>query len=181
MKKVTLTKEISPYQMEWRNHPSINAWTRQNGIIGKRDMVKWFDKLDYDSSIEMFGVISEIEYFIPDYQCSNKNIGTCGLTSINHIHGSAEFSLLISPEYQGKGYGTAALAELLKYGFKNLRLNCIWGETFTNNPALKMFLKLGMVEEGRLRQRYYKNGEYTDSIMISITEKEAREKAWFNS
>lgn len=168
--KISLTKELSSKQLEWRNHPSIHAWTRQNGLISPEEHYRWLDKLEKDPSIMMFGILNEKE-----------EIGTAGFTSISYIHGTAEFSLFIGPEYQSRGYGKAALQELFKYGFNHLRLNLIYGETFETNPALKIFTDLGMSIEGHLRQRYFKNGSYMDTKVISITQKEAKEQRWFTS
>jgi RimJ/RimL family protein N-acetyltransferase len=176
---IKLIKEISPKQQEWRNHPAINAFTRQNGILSATQMMKWREKIEYDPTIEMFGIEAEISHNI-DTVLDIINIGTCGLTSISQTHGTAEFSLLINPQYHRQGYGRAALIELLKYGFKNLRLNTIFGETFCGNPALKMFKELGMVEEGTARERYFKNGKYTDSHFVSILAREAREQSWWS-
>lgn len=167
MKKVTLTREISEKQYEWRNNPSIHAWTRQNGLLAPTDMEKWKKRIAEDSSILMFGI-----------EAFGENVGTCGLTSISQLHGTAEFSLLIGPEHQRKGYGEAALIELLKYAFNNLRLHCIWGETFEGNPAYELFLKLGMKPEGVCRERYFKSGKYVNTIIVSILESEARMQPW---
>jgi len=196
MAPVKLTKNISSKQFMWRNDPRINAWTRQNGLISEADQANWFKKIETDNTIQMFGILAPSKFLNKEFsqmlrpdQASgvlgvdyhvDTNVGTCGLTSISPVHGTAEFSLLIGPEYQNNGYGKAALIELLKYGFNHLRLNCIWGETFEGNHALKMFLSLGMKEEGRLRSRYFKNGEYKDSIMVSILQSEARSQSWWN-
>lgn len=166
---VALSKRLSPKQLEWRNNPSVHAWTRQNGLLSIVDQVKWLEKIENDPTIEMFGIIDP----------NGLNVGTCGLTSISTIHGTAEFSLFIGPEHQRKGYAKSALIELLLYGFKNLRLHCIWGETFEGNPALKLFEDLGFQREGTLRERYYKNGSYVDSFMVSVLEREARERDWW--
>lgn len=177
---IKLTRGISLRQMAWRNDPKINAWTRQSGLLSGDEMGKWRHKIENDPSLLMFGILGDISYNI-DTQTSWEEIGTCGLTSISPQHGSAEFSLLIGPEYQRKGFGRFALRELLKYGFKNLRLNSIWGETFCGNPALKLFKELGMVEEGTRRQCYFKNGKYVDAHLISILRAEAEKKEWFNT
>lgn len=165
---VWLTSAISPMQFLWRNHHNIYKWTRQNALLSQFEHDQWLEKIKSDPSIKMFGI-----------EDGQNCVGTAGLTSIRQDHGSAEFSLLIDPDKHGKGYGTAALIELLKYGFKHLRLNCIYGETFVGNPAIKMFRKLGMTEEGLMRQRYFKNGEYVDCIPISITRKEAEQQSWW--
>jgi RimJ/RimL family protein N-acetyltransferase len=167
---VSLTRELSAKQHEWRNHPSITAFTRQNGLISDADMGRWYEKIQTDPTIQMFGIKTD----------AGQITGTCGLTSISHVHGSAEFSLLIGPEYHRRGYGRAALIELLKYGFKNLRLNCIWWETFEGNPARTLFKELGMMEEGKCRQRYFKNGAYVDSYIISILRSDAEQQTWWS-
>lgn len=172
---IKLTKEISSLQLEWRNDPRIYQFTRQNGILSEADMMKWRAKIDSDPTIQMFGVEAYAEDFNAYYE-----IGTAGLTDISYFHGTAEFSLLIGPKHQRQGFGKEALIELLKYGFKHLRLKTIWGETFVNNPAYKMFLSIGMKHEGTVRQRYFKNGEYTDCHIVSILEEEARAQAWFH-
>lgn len=167
---ITLCSKISTKQFGWRNNPKINMWTRQNGVISKADMKNWRTKIENDPTIKMFGIANKTtEGVLYD---RHEIVGTAGLTSISHVHGSAEFSLLIGPEHQGKGFGKAALIELLRYGFQHLRLNLIWGETIECNPAREMFKKIGFVEEGLLRNRYFKFGKYKNSIMLSITKEE---------
>lgn len=175
MTHVRLTKEISPKQFQWRNDPAITDWTRQNGLISPADQERWLQKIASDPSLQMFGILAETE------DDGWQNVGTCGLTSISLIHGTAEFSLLIGPEYQQKGYGKAALAALLRYGFEHLRLHCIWGETFEGNHALQMFKSLGMQEEGKVRARYFKNGVFRDATIVSILVNEAKEQSWWTT
>lgn len=173
---IQLTRDISLKQREWRNDPSIHAWTRQNGLISLDEHDRWLERIKVDRSIMMFGILA-LNIIEQDI---HPNVGTCGLTSISYEHGTAEFSLLIGPEFQGRGYGKLALIELLKYGFKNLRLNCIWGESFDGNPALKMFERVGFCSEGRVRQRYFKHGQHIDAHLVSILASEARAQSWWN-
>lgn len=167
---ITLTKQLSCDQYKWRNDPAIYKWTRQNGLISWYDQGDWLEKIKDDPTIQMFGILNPNNIFV----------GTCGLTSIDLIHGQAEFSLFIGPEFQKKGYGKQALIELLKYGFKHLRLHRIWGETFQKNPALKMFLQMGMRKEGYQLENYFKDGEFINSILVAILDSEARSQSWWN-
>lgn len=41
---------------------------------------------------------------------------------INHVHRRAEFQIIISPEYQGKGLATRAAKLAMDYGFTVLNL-----------------------------------------------------------
>jgi len=166
---IILSPHISSKQLEWRNDPKIYAWTRQNGLLSPSDHEKWLARIQSDPTIKMFGIES-------DY---GLEVGTCGLTSINPTHGTAEFSLFIAPEHHKKGYGKPALQKLLSYGFKHMRLNCIFGETFEGNHAKNMFLSIGMIEEGKLQSRYFKHGQYINTFMVSITHDQAKEQSWY--
>ena len=108
---VVLVREISHLQATWRNSPGVMKHCRQNDILGEYHQNNWLDKINEDPTIEMFGIADDKE-----------SVGTCGLTGISYIHRTAEYSILIGPENQGKGYATEAMRLLLDYGFKNLDL-----------------------------------------------------------
>lgn len=163
---ITLTSALPPQQEEWRNDPRIYRWTRQNGPLSVGASKEWLERIQKDPCIKMFGILEPAGAFV----------GTCGLTSIDYVHRKAEFSCFIAPEHQSKGYGKAALIELFNYGFNHLNLNRIWGETLVGNPALKIFLSLGMKKEGRLHETYYKDGAYSDSIIIGILKEDWEDK-----
>jgi RimJ/RimL family protein N-acetyltransferase len=95
-------------------------------------------------------------------------IGVCGLTDIDWVNRRAEFSLYIGREWHGKGLGRKALVALLDKGFDELNLNTIWGESFDNNPAQKMFLKVGMKHTGYREAFYYREGAYVHANLYSI-------------
>jgi len=158
---VRLVDWISLQQKVWRNDPRIMAWTRQSHLLTDADMDAWKERIKAPD-IQMFGIYANYN-----------DAGTCGLTSINMLHRTAEFSLLIDPEQQGNGYGTVALKLLLNYGFNNLGLRLIWGEVFDGNDAArKSYSKIGFKEEAKLRERYFKNGKIIGTTIVSITREE---------
>ena len=132
----------------WRNHPDIYAWTRQNGKISYEQHRKWFNRQFSDESMRMLGITNKSEALV----------GVTGLTGINEVHGYAEFSLYIGPEYQKQGLGLKALKSIVAYGFsaKGFYLDCIWGESLDGNPAQAMFLKAGLVHRGIVPGKYLK-------------------------
>jgi diamine N-acetyltransferase len=95
-------------------------------------------------------------------------VGICGLTSIDHVGRTAEFSILINSVFRRKGLAGKALKTLLWHGFSDLNLNLIWGETFVGNPAISLYERLGFTKEGTLRERYFKEGAYIDTHVYSI-------------
>jgi len=145
-----------------RNHPAIRRWCRQVGLISREDQKKWFKNQQSDPTIQMFQIYNRIE----------RVSGVCGLTSIDLVNARAEFSLYIFPTDHRQGLGRGALKTLLDYGFKELNLHQIWGETFDGNPAMRLFTDLGFKKDGTLRDFYFKNGEYIDAHRISILRSE---------
>jgi diamine N-acetyltransferase len=134
-------------------------------LIDANQQAAWLERISKDPSIKMFGVLlTNDEKAVP--------VGVCGLTSIDRINQSAEFSLYIAPQFQHRGIGRGALHALLSHGFMDQNLNRIWGEVFGENPALKMFKSLGMQVEGVMRSAYFRAGKFTDATRVSILRSE---------
>lgn len=94
--------------------------------------------------------------------------GGAGLV-VNHEHHHAEIGYWIGVPFWGNGYCTEAVRELLKYGFKQLKLNRIHSNHFANNPASGRILqKVGMKHEGILRKHCCKWGEYLDVELYGL-------------
>lgn len=146
---------------QWRNDRSIWKWCRQTSLIHWANHCRWFDKQSQDASISMFGI----------FRC-DVLVGVCGFTDIDHLNRRAEFSLYVGIEHQRKGYATAALKTLFHHGFADLNLRTIWGETMGGNPAFHLFQNFGMTHDGARRSFYYKDGEYLDAHMLSMTREE---------
>lgn len=141
----------------WRNDPRIWVWCRQNDLITDVAQKRWFEKMSSDPTTKMYMIGKD-----------HSQVGVCGFTSIDLYSRRAEFSLYIGPEHQKQGYAKAALKTLFKHGFGSLGFNIIWGETFDGNPALGLFIRLGMKHEGTRREFYFKNGEFINANLVSI-------------
>ncbi|MGQ7172704.1 GNAT family N-acetyltransferase, partial [Escherichia sp. R-CC3] len=64
-----------------------------------------YDKHIHDQSERRFVV-----------ECDGEKAGLVELVEINHVHRRAEFQIIISPEYQGKGLATRAAKLAMDYG-----------------------------------------------------------------
>ncbi len=102
------------------------------------------------------------------------HIGWIDLKHIDHLNKHAELGIAIGDKaYWGKGYGLAAMKEMLQWGFNELGLNKIWLRVEVDNEkAIKSYLRMGYVEEGILRQDRLRNGEYVDRLRLSILRSE---------
>jgi [ribosomal protein S5]-alanine N-acetyltransferase len=89
-------------------------------------------------------------------------IGAIGLT-IKHELDNAELGYWISAEFWNSGYATEAAYAMTKYGFENLHLHKIFAHYFAGNDSSgRVMQKIGMKEEGFLRQHVKHHGHYED-------------------
>lgn len=164
---VKLSKEIDLNLTHmWRNDYRVYQTCRQQDLLTWKEHEAYWNGLPADSSF--YSIVAD--NILPN---KPKTIGVCGLTGISQLHQRAEYSLYIQPNYMGQKYGSKALKTLLEHGFKTLNLNCIWGEVFEfNEGGLRMAEKLGFEVEGKLRQRYFKEGQFRDTHIISMLRSE---------
>jgi RimJ/RimL family protein N-acetyltransferase len=149
----------------WRNERGYNQYFRQVGLITEMQQEDWLLKIQNTETVKMYAIMINrncSEYFNGDF-C----IGVCGLTSIDWINRKAEISCYTEDwVYENE---KAALQTITAHGFNDLNLNRLYTETFeTHTLHLKILPEIGFKEEGRLRQAYYKDGKYIDSIIHSI-------------
>ncbi len=101
-------------------------------------------------------------------------IGAIGL-GITEEARRGEIGYWIGKAYWGKGYGTEAAQEMLRYGFEVLGLNRIVAHHLARNPASGRVLeKLGMQREGYLRQHAQKWGRFEDVVIYGVLREEYR-------
>lgn len=126
---------------------------------------KWFEGLH--SRRDELRLIIDTEQHGP--------IGTVMLTDIDWKNRTAISGSKItsSNNLRGRGYGTKASYALIRYGFEQLNLHCIYSYIIDYNIASQRVReKCGFRRDGVLRHKVYKNGEYHDVIVWSILREE---------
>ena len=116
-------------------------------------------------------IISESEFFYYIFD-DDELVGYCALIKVKMVPRSGELSILIDPDKNGKGFGSAAIKELLKIAFLEYGLNCVHVEVYGTTDRHKVFEKLGFNYDGTLRARKFWNGEFFDSRMYSMLAEE---------
>lgn len=101
-------------------------------------------------------------------------IGQCALFRFDDVAHTAELGITIGDKaYWGKGYGREAIALLLDYGFRLRNLRKIWLQVNGDNErAQHAYRACGFVEEGRLRQHVWSNGQYVDLVQMGVLREE---------
>jgi RimJ/RimL family protein N-acetyltransferase len=80
---------------------------------------------------------------------------------------------IYDPEYLSQGYGREAIGLLLGWAFLIQNYQKIWLDTWSiNERAIRCYLSLGFVEEGRQRRQLYVNGEYVDLVLMGLQREE---------
>jgi len=106
-------------------------------------------------------------------------LGHVGLYRFDPIVRSAEFGIMIgAKDAWGKGIGRAATSYAVKYGFQRMNLNRISLTVLADNErAIQLYLKIGFVHEGVLRQAQFRDGVYVDLIAMSMLRGEFKNEA----
>lgn len=88
---------------------------------------------------------------------------------------AGEIGYVFHPDHWGKGLARETAGLLLAFGFEEKRLHRIQATCSPYNARSKKLLeKLGMVQEGRIRDALRMNGGWRDSLLYSILEDEWR-------
>jgi [ribosomal protein S5]-alanine N-acetyltransferase len=101
-------------------------------------------------------------------------IGWCGFHTWYTNHARAEIGYVLSDDSKKKmGFMKEALPVIINYGFQNMKLKRIEAMVGADNvPSLKLLTSLGFQQEGVLREHYFVNDVYEDSLMFSLLERE---------
>lgn len=110
---------------------------------------------------------------------ADRCLGHAGLYGIDHRIRSAEYGILIGDrEWWKKGIATEVSRAILTYGFRELNLHRIEVAILsTNTGAMRVQRKFGFTEEVRRRDAHYRNGRYTDIVLLSLLESECVTKS----
>lgn len=104
-------------------------------------------------------------------------IGTVGIRKEVAKVQKADLGFEIAPAYWGRGYATEAARAMLAFGFERLRLHRIWASCLAENVASARVLeKLGMRQEGRLRENQWMKERWWDTLVYGILEDEWAER-----
>lgn len=104
-------------------------------------------------------------------------IGAIAL-EINRDHDRAEIGYWIGRDFWGRGYGSEAASEVLRYGFEDLCLHKVVGHHFARNAASgRVMEKIGMRKEGYLRDEVRKGNHYEDLVAWAILREEWQVRA----
>ncbi len=165
-----IDREDSDTLIAWRNDPDIWKTLAQINPLNRIREAEYIDSLYKPGGDALFCIT---------LRDGDKAIGMVGLHAINAIARSATYGILIGDKkQQGQGYGIEATRLMVQYGFEELNLNrielCVFAE---HELGFHVYKQAGFIEEGRMREAYYRNGKYHDVIHMAILRREWLERS----
>jgi len=96
-----------------------------------------------------------------------------GQIGVHQIHARSRVGrlgcVIATRDEMGKGHGSAAIRAVIDRGFGELGLHKLWLMVFrTNERGLRLYRKLGFVDEGVLREEYFHEGGWHDMVRMSL-------------
>jgi RimJ/RimL family protein N-acetyltransferase len=162
--------EVSDAETHWRwhNDPEVGQWMSTGYPITLEQFSAGYGDRPRNSYEGLtFGI---------ETLADKRLIGLTRLTETEAETGGAEFDIYIGEkDCWGKGYGTEASRLICRYGFDKMRLHRIdlWVAD-ANTAAIRVYEKVGFVEEGRARDTLRRNGKWHDMLLMSMLEGELR-------
>ncbi|TCO74840.1 RimJ/RimL family protein N-acetyltransferase [Marinisporobacter balticus] len=162
-------EEDLTYIQEWVNNEQITDMLSNIFMFPhtKKKTEKFLNMMLESDDLELCG-------FVIALKDTETYIGQTDMVKIDWKNRKALIGIIVGrDENQSKGYGTEALKLLLQYGFYRLGLNKIELEVRAyNKKAIRCYEKCGFKVEGVLKEDYYSNGAFTDTIKMAILKRE---------
>jgi RimJ/RimL family protein N-acetyltransferase len=101
-------------------------------------------------------------------------VGAASLFDFDFLAHHAEAGINLLASARGRGIGTAAIGQLVQFGFVRRNLRRIHLQAIASNlAAIRAYEKAGFVIEGRQRQHAWVRGAYEDIVRMGILRSEA--------
>lgn len=152
--------------MDLINDPEVeNAVCGWSYPVSLASQKKWISNLSNDSTVR----------YAVDFE--NKIVGAAIISSIDMKNRTANMNIKLLKTARGKGIATHAVKLMVQYCFEELNLHCLTANVIERNAdSRKLFEKFGFSQDGILRDRVYKNGQYHNIIAFSLLKEEFYER-----
>ena len=114
-------------------------------------------------------------HFAIELQSEKRVIGWCGVQFARADHHEAELGYALHRRYWGQGYTTEAARAVTEYSFAKLGVHRVFGECRPENiGSIRVLQKLGMTQEGYLRENRRFKGRWWDTLIFGLLAAEWR-------
>jgi diamine N-acetyltransferase len=141
-------------EQDARNRPFITPW----------------DRTQHEGAVRF----PDFRHFIIEAGEAYPSVGFVILQGCRNPHQSIELKrIVLQPEAQGRGTGSACIRWLAQMAFRDLGAHRFWLDVKARNTrAQALYLREGFVEEGRLRESVRTDDGYDALIVMSMLDRE---------
>jgi RimJ/RimL family protein N-acetyltransferase len=153
----------------WLDDPDVRlGWDDEEATRSRAD-------LERELRPAITGEDQDTRWFV--IQEDDAPVGALHLHLSEH-HRNAEIDILIGEgAARDRGLGSDAIGTIMRYVFDELACHRLWLITSINNPrAIRCYEKCGLQREGVLREAGFQAGAPVDGVVMSILEREWRER-----
>jgi ribosomal-protein-alanine N-acetyltransferase len=160
------TNHDIPDLLEFAAHPSVSNEVQQMGTTETQIQ----DYIALQNSFQPFEPHKVFDLGI-ERITDGKLIGI--VTTIIKHHRKAEIGYGLGIDYRGCGYATEAARALMDTCFAELGLHRVQAIASSGNPAsVRVLQRLGISQEGRLREANVREGKWCDLLYFGILKNE---------
>ncbi len=148
--------------LAWVNDPEVTAWT----LVGDWPLTRLAEEDFFDHALRE----TEKELHFAVETLAGEHIGFTGLHRIDWKNGVATTGILLGRrDLWGQGYGSDAARLRARHAFEVLGLRMLLSEVMADNAgSLRMLVKVGYREVGRIPRRLWKRGAYRDVVLLAL-------------
>jgi len=167
-------KDIENF-FEWEQRPEVTEFFSIKDGQTKEEVIRKYINDDNDPSARQFTILlkesseagKEVSY------CIARPIGRIVLADIEEGWKAELWRIYIADKaLRGKGLGREAMEAVMDYCFNVLKLERLYLDHYTGNPAAFLYQSLGFKYEGVLRKNCRKNGILYDVHLMSMLKDE---------
>lgn len=158
--------------LEMRDVDNLLTWVNEPQVVGR--FATFHDPLTrQDEERYVQDMLASRTDLVFSIEAGGMYIGQAGLHEIEHKNRNGRAALVIRREFQGRGYGQAAMREFLRRVFTDHGMHKVWLIVDPNNErARHIYEKTGFRQEGVLREEYFRDGTYHDMVRMSLLDHE---------
>lgn len=157
-----------PFFVEWLNDPEVRQFITVTIPLSLEEEEQWYEQMLKQPKPERPFAIEVRE------EGEWRLIGNITLFDLSWVNRSAEVGILIGDKrFWNRGYGREAMRLMVQHAFETLNLNRVYLRVDVENiRGIKSYEQAGFVKEGILRQANYRNGKYSDMMVMSVLRSE---------
>ncbi len=147
--------------VQWRNSDAVRKNFIYQALFTRESHENWMrTKVETGDVVQM--IICEVG--------TDRPVGSVYVRDVDRTHHKAEYGIFIGEaDARGKGYGTAAAKQMIRYCFEEMNLHRLFLRVYAENQqAIRSYEKAGFEREALLRDDVCIDGEYRDIVLMGI-------------